>query len=312
VAVISTRNHEPNPLIDALLVEAEAGHLADVVVIPTGPLTYEMESLMAPGTHVFGGAGRVYPPGIEWEQNTRKSPLRFAYDEDAAGRAAQSLIEDAVASSYKPAGGVDIGSETVLVAVPDAEPQKYTPDTELAAALAENVALRRQLTELRERTTEQLTAARKKSGKVRDTAATFAYDPLLFVDAEDAIRYAVHTTWASRIPAGDKALLRVPGYDIGEDFAGSLDKLDESQIAKTFKCVVDVLTDLSRQMPARRVHPLRANVGPDSAVTRLDGAVCYRASLEAQTASARRLHYWKLPSGRIELSRVVTHDDMRP
>ena len=44
----------------------------------------------------------------------------------------------------------------------------------------------------------------------------------------------------------------------------------------------------------------------------LDDAVCWRVNVEAAAASARRLHYCKLPSGQMELSRFVVHDDMAP
>lgn len=38
-------------------------------------------------------------------------------------------------------------------------------------------------------------------------------------------------------------------------------------------------------------------------------AVAWRASLQVNTPSARRIHYWVLPSGRVDLARVSTHDD---
>jgi hypothetical protein len=43
-----------------------------------------------------------------------------------------------------------------------------------------------------------------------------------------------------------------------------------------------------------------------------DGARCQRAYIEQKTPQARRLHYWALRGGGIELSRVVTHDDVEP
>jgi hypothetical protein len=42
---------------------------------------------------------------------------------------------------------------------------------------------------------------------------------------------------------------------------------------------------------------------------RNDGAIAWRASLQVNTPSARRIHYWVLPSGQIELARVAAHDD---
>ena len=106
---------------------------------------------------------------------------------------------------------------------------------------------------------------------------------------------------------------RLPDYDLGPLFAASVTALDDTEQATALKCVVDVLTDLARTLTSRRVHPLRTGAGGDDApITRADGAVCYRASIEVSTASARRLHYWKLPNGRIELSRIVLHDDVEP
>ena len=39
------------------------------------------------------------------------------------------------------------------------------------------------------------------------------------------------------------------------------------------------------------------------------GAVAWRASLQVKTPAARRIHYWVLSSGQIELARVTAHDD---
>ena len=70
------------------------------------------------------------------------------------------------------------------------------------------------------------------------------------------------------------------------------------------------MSGLALQMPSREVHRLRAGSGGDDPVrTRADGAVAWRASLQVKTPSARRIHYWVLPSGLIELSRVTVHDD---
>ena len=46
--------------------------------------------------------------------------------------------------------------------------------------------------------------------------------------------------------------------------------------------------------------------------TRADGAVCMRAYVEEGVPQSRRLHYWKVKDGLVELSRVVLHDDMAP
>jgi hypothetical protein len=103
----------------------------------------------------------------------------------------------------------------------------------------------------------------------------------------------------------------LPEFAVGSGFADSLEKLSASQFSKAMKCVVDVLCDLARD--ARGIHPLRGSVSTElGGITRNDGSVCWRAYVEQKTSSARRLHFWKLPDGSVELSRVVTHEDMKP
>ena len=82
---------------------------------------------------------------------------------------------------------------------------------------------------------------------------------------------------------------------------------------KVVRTVLDIVT--GREADARRheVHPLRDGLqaNPDP-VLRGDGAESFRAYVEQMSASARRLHFWKFPDNRIELSRVVRHDDYKP
>jgi hypothetical protein len=73
------------------------------------------------------------------------------------------------------------------------------------------------------------------------------------------------------------------------------------------------LTGLAPEMNGLQVHRLRTGSGGDDPIRqRDDGAVCWRVSLQVNTPSARRMHYWKLPGGAYELSRVVLHDDVEP
>lgn len=146
------------------------------------------------------------------------------------------------------------------------------------------------------------------------TVAAEAWRPDLWPTLDAAARDAIYSTWVERVPAQDKADHALPdNYVMGPDFAASLAALDKPLRAKSLKCVVDVLTGIARDSASREVHVLRSgDGGADAAVTRDDGATCFRASVEKMVPSARRLHFWKCSDGRIELSRVVLHDDMNP
>lgn len=132
-----------------------------------------------------------------------------------------------------------------------------------------------------------------------------------FADREQGFRYLVLTQWATRTLPGEQAARPLPRYMIGPRFLDSLDKLEGIKNEKVADVVFEIVTGLARTNPSREVHRLRTGPGGDDPVrTRDDGStVCWRASLQVRTPSARRLHYWALPDGEIELARVTTHDD---
>ena len=69
-------------------------------------------------------------------------------------------------------------------------------------------------------------------------------------------------------------------------------------------------TRFALEIPGLELHMLRESetVGAAQQV-RGDGARAWRCNLQTRTAAARRLHYWQLPDGRIELAKIVYHDD---
>lgn len=132
-------------------------------------------------------------------------------------------------------------------------------------------------------------------------------------DGESWLRHEVTGTWATRTTASEKRKYPLKEYVVGPRFLGSVNAFGDAYIDKVLRALVDVLTGRAAEVPGRDLHRLREGQGGnDPHVSRSDGATCWRVSLEQNTASARRLHYWQLPSGRIELSRVVLHDDVEP
>lgn len=181
----------------------------------------------------------------------------------------------------------------------------------MSIELSRERALRRERDQMIARLNQELREARS----ARATAAT----PSKFTRREDWptadgwVRHEVATAWAARTTASDKHHHPVAEYIIGPRFADSLDALDDGQFAKAMRTVVDVVTGRAASIPARDLHRLRTGFGGDDPyVERADGAKCWRAAIEQNAPSARRLHYWELPGGRIELSRVVLHDDVEP
>ena len=153
------------------------------------------------------------------------------------------------------------------------------------------------------------TRARLRRAGNRKAAPGTAQEPQ-FADPEQGFRYLVLTRWAVRTLPAEQRERALGEYAIGPRFLESLDTLEGIKREKVADVVFEIVTGLAPHLPSREVHRLRTGVGGDDPVrTRDDGAVAWRASLQVNTPSARRLHYWALRSGMIELARVATHDD---
>lgn len=136
-----------------------------------------------------------------------------------------------------------------------------------------------------------------------------------FTTAEDWVRHELYLLWIERLDATTRAEHPLPEkIAIGDRFCESLEPLDDGQLAKALRCAMEAVTHFIGRLPAREVHPLRSGDGGDDApvVRSADGARCLRAYIEQSTPQARRLHYWSIPGGGIELERVVPHDDVEP
>ncbi|GAB2504057.1 hypothetical protein GCM10027063_49150 [Promicromonospora xylanilytica] len=134
-----------------------------------------------------------------------------------------------------------------------------------------------------------------------------------FVDDEEQLRFEVLAEWARAIPAAEKPGRPLAQYTVGPRFLASLADVEGVSRDRVVWTLVMVLTGHAPEMNGLQVHRLRTGSGGDDPVRqRDDGAACWRVSLQVNTPSARRLHYWKLPGGAYELSRVVVHDDVEP
>ena len=124
------------------------------------------------------------------------------------------------------------------------------------------------------------------------------------------IRHEVLLAWVDRVDASEKQRLPLGDFAVGPDFEADLEALTDDQFGKAMRAVVDAVTGRAAQIDGRELHRLRSSdAGGAPYVTRSeDGADAYRCAIERGTPSARRLHYWKLPDGSIELARVREHD----
>ncbi|MDO4901094.1 hypothetical protein [Actinomyces sp.] len=131
----------------------------------------------------------------------------------------------------------------------------------------------------------------------------------LFLDPEDQLRHEIYLAWAQLTPAQDKKQWPLPPeYIVSPGFIESLNSLEGVDHERVLRVVVEVLTGRVKDIPARQLHRLRMGTHSGQVRMREDGAIAFRVAVQVKTPSARRLHFWRLPDGRVELIDVAVHD----
>lgn len=93
VCVVTIPVQRDEPFIDAEEIAAISPE-AEVYLLPTGALTFALSRRLNAMAGVYGGAGRVYPPGRRWMDDPYTSVLRFAYNDGEGQRATDGLLND--------------------------------------------------------------------------------------------------------------------------------------------------------------------------------------------------------------------------
>lgn len=245
---------------------------------------------------VYGGAARVFPAG-QWDE----APLFFARSEEE-GHLRVAHIAGRIRRLRDNRGSLAYSTTT----------GNHDAVHEMSASLRA-VTLQARVTELeaelkqeRRRADRAVEASRVSRKSAAPLPGPKPRSARMFADAADEIRHRVLMLWAEQTTPAQKLEQPLPEYAFAPSFAGSVETVtrnDTGLLDKIARCALKVLLGQERDS-----HKL----DPNGVARAEDGAVCWRAYVEQNAPSARRLHYWKIPGGRIEFSRVVLHDDYRP
>ena len=98
---------------------------------------------------------------------------------------------------------------------------------------------------------------------------------------------------------------------IGPDFLESLTRVQGVTHERVVEVCAHIVSGRVAEVGGLELHPLRGREGGNAPKrVRADGAKAWRCSLQASTPAARRLHYWELTDGGIELAKIVYHNDI--
>jgi len=176
---------------------------------------------------------------------------------------------------------------------------------ELDAAIADRKALRDRNREL----SKQLRSAEDRVQRVERELAP-ELDPL---SSERAFLLGVRLTYARLLDEGTRHDYPLQRMRVGPSFLESLRRLDGVDTEKVLEVCAQVAACMAHELTAREVHQLRdGSRGAGGRVRSSDQAQAWRCSLQVNTPSARRLHWWAIPGNEgqiIEFASVGVHDD---
>jgi len=257
-------------------------------------------------------SSRAEPPAVV----RAPSPADLAGRRSAAGAATPQVRGKAIRDLARSLESSRAAEQRARRQEEEARQRAEALEQELMMVTARAQNLQDQLTSARnklERQRAQLRLARRQPRRAARPRRPEEQAQRYFLDPEEQFLFEVHQSWVRRIPASEKHDRPLGDPRIGPHFLATLDRIEGVDRAKVVDVVVEILTNLVHELNGREVHQLReGSMGNAPAVTRDDGATCWRVALQVNSPAARRLHFWRLPDSSIELSRVVTHDDMNP
>lgn len=188
----------------------------------------------------------------------------------------------------------------------------FADDPERALLVRRLRIAEQQITELEMQLRESRARLRDAEKRLKRRQTLVAGHDRLFEDEREQLDFEIRDLWARTTTPADKQSRPLRPWRYSPHFFDTLAQLEGVSRAKIVEVVVHVLTGLDTELASRERHQLRTGTGGDDPpLVRQGGDSAWRVSLQVNTPSARRLHYWMCGDGTIELSSLRLHDDYR-
>jgi hypothetical protein len=300
--------------------------------------SWVMDEILPTGTNVYGGAVRLWWPGLSSRSSRFDHPLwtadrrsRLVYDEVNRKIAEASVAVSAQNPRLQALLRSERRRELDRLRGSNAELQQRIEDAESgptrgqaqdvvaeSARVLDDLEAAYSLMDEQEAEIDQLRQALEDvSREVRNVAgerdhwkhAATAGSEATEITAQDLLRAEIAERAKLLLNPGET---RLKPFVLGPRFASAIEQLGaryRGAAVDVAACLIVGRPDLLAKVDD---HPLRTGSAPSAPqrIREIDGAKAYRAYLESNTAAARRLHYWKLPDNTIELASVNVHEDM--
>ena len=306
--------------------------------------SWRLNSLLPEGLNVYGGAGRIWWPGIT-SSSSRWDHDLWTGDESAFGlvRDASALIvgaglaisrvdlllklerkerkRDSERIQREVSAGQSSYQEAVARAPKNRDTESATADLEkMYAGVIETLEgeretaldLAAEMEQIASEAESRAALAEKEQGRLSYELKRLTSRNVLDVQ-DKQVSCPMHKRIEDEVDSrGEVIGARNRQFTLGVSFAQIVEQSGERYLQKTVKACADIIIGTPDLLGRRDDHVLRTGEGANDPprVRARDKAQGRRCSLEKNTAAARRLHYWQLKDGSIEFASTNTHDDM--
>lgn len=270
--------------------------------------TEQLEQVIADGRELQAQLGELFDGAQRRLRQLRAEAgqVRQVLERDLA-QARLRLLEFAESETGQLVGSTEAALEAARKEADELR-QRLTAAEDDRRELLERLKEARTATKEAERRTERY---RKDLRQERDRTASLEHE-LREAGGDEEVRFVrdLRLAWEHSTTLADRDRYRWCEPALGRDFLASVETVQGISRDRIVEVCAHVVCGRAPAIAGLELHPLRSSEGGDAPQRqRADGAKAWRCSLQSGTPSARRLHYWALPDGRIELAKVVYHDD---
>jgi hypothetical protein len=342
VVGVSVNATTGDPRIDPSDLQRQLAGMAHVWLIPPD-VTWSLGAALENRLGVYNGAVRIWWPGLQLSDSPFDHHL-WLPDARHPGNEVAGVVSRSTLARHRPLGAVqrlrraqrerdrsrveeEFRKLRVQMSSTYRSDEEAVAGGELVSALQKEVgyltdyqdALHEEIEQLNEQLRAREQELDQERNRARSLAATVrgleraAPQAVVADPPTQAFLDEMNAVYLRRYTADDRRDWPLGDCRLHRDFLAALDALTGISREKVVEVCVDVATHRIHEITAREPRQMRVSDAGNSPqrIRRSDGAGAWRCSLQRNTPQARRLAWWAIPGGAVELAHVGLHDDVR-
>lgn len=302
--VVSEATDTKRPRLDLDALIAELGDSTYVATLACGAPTWAFTHNVPDRFRAYGGGTRLYWPYAARDDDPDRHPLFITRTEEDSTRSINRIARTLRDKGYLPD---DI---TPPPPPPWAADTTTQDEDKVERLLADLETAHDRIHHL----TQENNDLRRNVHGLQDRLALLdqrLHATNVYTDPDRQLRHEIEQAWLVTYAEPEREEHRLADYQFGADFIESVNTIEGVERNKIVATCVDVLTRRAWEVNGRQARQMRTTPSAGSPyLTRTeDGASAWRCNIQTGTASARRLMWWEVPDGTIELAVVALHDD---